>query len=462
MAAAPKTERKEIEKYIKFFTYKALQTIVHSRSGEKTRTFSNANAVGVDWFNIALPGSNIGNEVQKEVKTEFNNKIAVIQEPLLLCVYLKTSEGFDSLLERWTLSFNQKQDPSVKSPIAVYNKLALLLKSLVSVTRSLPSYKLTRRKEKDFSFYYKILSKGSGDKGAALPTATKVGSVGTPFGSLTLKVQFQTKIDLYSQSRQANAVDFARQKVLIKMTKDDTFDSLGPLGPAEVEELRKAALDDIIGSTASLPTSFTNMSPKHFDISLMQQGISDLHFDDATELQAVGAVNNEHGAFAAFGHVSMEKSTPDLPDLPSTPPFLSFIQSKIDESTISQSSKNKEDKAAVPGNLGDDKASTNKEADGSFVSLDASDQSVEPTAQAVGFEDDFVLVEVRPAFAPQSGDAGQLYRECQNPPYLDMFNEKADYDSDNEGSITEHIEKFENQLAQYDEFFRNLEHLKVN
>ena len=81
----------------------------------------------------------------------------------------------------------------------------------------------------------------------------------------------------------------------------------------------------------------------------------------------------------------------------------------------------------------------------------------EPTAQAVGYEDDFVLVEVRPAFAPQFGDAGQLYRDCQNPPKLDMFSEVQ---NDTE-SLTDKIEQYELQFEKYNEFFQNLEHMRV-
>lgn len=457
--ATPRSNKDEIAKYIKFFAYKTVQTIVHSRSGERTKTFSKANAVGVDWFNIALPGNRIGSDIQKEVRSEFTNKDAVIDEPLWLHVFLKTSEGFEKLLEIWNISFIGKVDNNVKSAFTVYNRLALLLKSVVSVSRSLPAYRLTRRKEKDFSFSYKISSHElECAKLTDMPVSTRIGSVGTQFGTIVVSAQFQTKIDFFSNDNGRLTASFENIKpnVLIQMDKDDLLDSLKPLDPAVVEELRRAAVDDISGSTASLPTSFRTMSPQCFDH--LNEAMGSLDLSDISQPLSVGDIHDGHRALAAFGEVSIVNSESEIPEIPSTPPLLSLIQSKIDESSIDQSTKSKKcsNKAGSP--VG--KSETGSEL---IVGLgDVADGSEEPTAQAVGFEDDFVLVEVRPAFAPQTGDAGQLYRECQNPPKLEMFNARGDYDSDNDDNFEDEVAKYETQLAQFDEFFRNLEHMAIN
>ena len=464
MAAANKA-MKETEKYIKFFSYKALQVIIHSRSGEKTKTSSKANAVGVDWFNVALPGNNIGNEIQREVKNEFGNIKAVLQEPLWLYVYLKTADGRDTLLESWNIHFSDRADPSIKSSFAVYNKLTMLLKSLIVVTRSLPAYKLTRRKDKDFSFYYRVcFQEPEGERAMDLPGVSKIGSVGTQFGSIMLSVHFQTKTSFYTyEDRNLTSANDSKKRVLIKMNKDDQLDLLNPLGPAAVEELRKAAFDDVTSSTASLPTSFTTLSPHNFDFSQMQEGIAKLRLDDISQPQSIGDINTEHRALAAFGDTSIHTSKSELPELPSTPPFLSFIQGKIEESMTEQSPRDQDGQPSTEKKEVETKDNQKNDNIESFVAFDSPDgetEPTEPTAQAVGFEDDFVLVEVRPAFAPQTGDAGQLYRECQNPPKLDMFSRNGDHIANDE-SLTDQIERFEDQLARYDEFFRNLEHMKV-
>ena len=457
--ATRRSDKEDVSKYIKFFAFKAVQIIVHSRTGEKTRTCSKANAVGVDWFNIALPGANIGGEIKKEIKGEFVNKKAVIEEPLWLYIYLKTSEGFDSLLESWSISFTNKSDPSVKNAFAVYNKLALLLKSVVSVSRSLPAYRLTRKKERDFSFSYKICSiELEHGKVSRMPPATRIGSVSTNFGTIVLSVRFHTKIDFFSNDEGSVSVGYMDPKpnVLIKMNKDEALESLEPLDPDLVEELQKAALDDLTGSTASLPTSFRTTTPQRLE---QIEGVSSSDLTDISQPLRIGGIDDTERALAAFGEISIESSQSELPEMPSTPPLLSLIQSKIDESTSDHSLKTKQAAHNSKINEEEDKKTKDEKM---LVGLDDTDSGTEPTAQAVGFEDDFVLVEVRPAFAPQTSDAGQLYRECQNPPKLEMFTMKNDYDSDNDESISEQIERYESQLAQYDEFFRNLEHMTVN
>eukprot|EP00794_Sanderia_malayensis_P001093 gene1093-437_t len=458
-----KTSRNETEKYVKFFTYKSLQVIVQSRSGEKSRTTSKANAVGVDWFNVALPGASIESEIQREVKSEFANQNAVVQDPLWLNVYLKTAEGHDSILESWSIRFTEKVDQCAKGCFIIYNKLTLLLKTLISVSRSLPAYKLTRRKDKDFSFYYKISSEEPiKDLIAELPEKAKVGMVGTQFGTVLISVSFKTNIHLDSSvpaCQQSLSLSKNQKKVQIKVGTDDQAALLNPLGPAEVAELTKAALDDVVGSTASLPTSFSTTSPHHFNFSQMRDGLEQMQqLNSISEQQSIGNIDDKNRPVAAFGYDSCsENSASDVPEIPSTPPLLSFIQGKIDESIIelpSDCSKSKPFNDAVSILKSDEE---NKDIS-ALISLDHNPQG-EPMAQAVGYEDDFVLVEVRPAFAPQFGDAGQLYRDCQKPPKLDMFSH-TEIDDDNE-SFANKIERYETQLDKYDEFFRNLEHMQV-
>eukprot|EP00794_Sanderia_malayensis_P004233 gene4234-4797_t len=144
-------------------------------------------------------GASIESEIQREVKSEFANQNAVVQDPLWLNVYLKTAEGHDSILESWSIRFTEKVDQCAKGCFIIYNKLTLLLKTLISVSRSLPAYKLTRRKDKDFSFYYKISSEEPiKDLIAELPEKAKVGMVGTQFGTVLISVSFKTNIHLDS------------------------------------------------------------------------------------------------------------------------------------------------------------------------------------------------------------------------------------------------------------------------
>jgi autophagy-related protein 13 len=80
--------------------------------------------------------------------------------PLCVEISLQTSEGDKMVLEVWSLNIDEKlSDPALKANYNIYNRLSLLLKSLISITRVTPAYKLSRRQNPDsFSIYYRIYS----------------------------------------------------------------------------------------------------------------------------------------------------------------------------------------------------------------------------------------------------------------------------------------------------------------
>lgn len=80
--------------------------------------------------------------------------------PLCVEISLQTVEGDKMILEVWSLSINSdSSDPALKTSYTVYNRMSILLKSLISITRVTPAYKLSRRQNPDsFSIYYRIYS----------------------------------------------------------------------------------------------------------------------------------------------------------------------------------------------------------------------------------------------------------------------------------------------------------------
>lgn len=48
------SDRRELEKYLKMFSMKAVQAIVQSRLGEKSQTFSNPRSLSNDWVSSAI------------------------------------------------------------------------------------------------------------------------------------------------------------------------------------------------------------------------------------------------------------------------------------------------------------------------------------------------------------------------------------------------------------------------
>jgi Autophagy-related protein 13 len=78
--------------------------------------------------------------------------------PLCVEISLQTVEGDKMILEVWSLNLHTEQcDPTVRATYTVYSRMGILLKSLISVTRVLPSYKLSRRQSTDsYNIYYRI------------------------------------------------------------------------------------------------------------------------------------------------------------------------------------------------------------------------------------------------------------------------------------------------------------------
>ena len=101
------------------------------------------------------------------------------------------------MLEVWSISMNSEQcDTSARVSYTVYNRMSILLKSLLCVSRITPAYKLSRNQGSEtYVVCYRIYigepvtcSLGSGF------STRKVGMVPTPTGTITLSLAFRTKI----------------------------------------------------------------------------------------------------------------------------------------------------------------------------------------------------------------------------------------------------------------------------
>lgn len=189
---------KDLEKYIKFLAQKISQVVVQSRLGEKIQTQCDAYS-GYDWFNIVIQDHP---DVLTETKRALNlNTGDSILQRLPLCVEisLQTVEGDKMILEVWSLSLHPEQnDPTLRAPHLIYNRMGILLKSLISVTRATPAYKLSRRQSPEtYSIYYRIYvdepqihNLGEGYK------QVRVGQLSTTVGALNMSVAYRTKMTI--------------------------------------------------------------------------------------------------------------------------------------------------------------------------------------------------------------------------------------------------------------------------
>lgn len=156
-------------------------------------------------------------EVLAETKKVFGGGLGLGQ---YVCVEisLKTAEGETMILETWWITKTEQIDTNARVSYTVYNRMAVMLKSLFCVSRVTPAYRLSRRQGPEtFVVCYRIYL-GDPQYGCLGDgyQVTKVGTVPTPAGTITLSVAYRTKMLI---SPHQSARDFAAD------LKDDHFKS---------------------------------------------------------------------------------------------------------------------------------------------------------------------------------------------------------------------------------------------
>ena len=145
MAAAKLSPQdcKDLEKYLRHFVYKSAQVIVQSRLGERVSLPSKQFATGVDWFNLTIQDDT---DVLSEVKRIYPGSGGGLAGGDIVCIetLLRTATGSAVLLENWTVKLVSPCDSTVRVSFTVYNRIGILLKSLLIATRSVPAYQLSR------------------------------------------------------------------------------------------------------------------------------------------------------------------------------------------------------------------------------------------------------------------------------------------------------------------------------
>lgn len=129
------------------------------RFHDSLRTFIDCVSVLFSFqFNIAIVDHpDVAVETRKVLQVSQNERITD-RLPLCVEINLETVDGDKMLLEVWSLNINKDlSDPSAKVHFPIYNRMSILLKSLISITRVTPAYKLSRRQSPDsYTVYYKI------------------------------------------------------------------------------------------------------------------------------------------------------------------------------------------------------------------------------------------------------------------------------------------------------------------
>nr|AWV66707.1 autophagy-related protein 13 [Brachionus calyciflorus] len=271
-----KQDREALLQYTKHFTRKAVQIIVQSRLGDKKPTKSRVYAHNTDWFNLSIKDlaqiTNMTKGSLGNVETIFNTS------PFCIEISLRTPENQTMILETWCILFNdQLVDPTQKVCFSVYKKMSIVLRSLMCLTRSIPTYQLSRRQNSET--YVLLYRMYSGEPivhhlGENYATA-KVGTVGTPIGSIIVNVAYRTRLTMTPQNSQ-NSTEYCGGIQI----KDDHFipDQIRTESPGS----NKIRNDSAAYSVS--PSSPIDKSPRPLSENLQRRSSSNLNTISETNL----------------------------------------------------------------------------------------------------------------------------------------------------------------------------------
>ncbi|TKS66437.1 Autophagy-related protein 13 [Collichthys lucidus] len=492
-------DKKDLDKFIKFFALKTVQVIVQARLGEKICTRSSSSPTGSDWFNLAIKDIP---EVTHEAKKALAGQLPGIGRSMCVEISLKTSEGDSMELETWCLEMNEKCDKDIKVSYTVYNRLSVLLKSLLAITRVTPAYKLSRKQGHDYVILYRIYFGEVQLSGLGEGFQTvRVGVVGTPVGTVTLSCAYRTNLAFMSNRQ------FERSAPIMGIIVDHFVDppcmSQRPAAMGQPCNYRAPDEDDggpyagVQDSQEVCTTSFSTSPPSQLYASRLAYqppalaGAAELCHPAANPNQmhagkeggvVLVPAQPAHGADA---HLTAEHA-------PNTP------GSSGDDDGLSQSGDGRRDEGRRSASPSDPIESLNAftRKIGAFVNkpntqitaasldlpfaafaprgLDSEENDPMPPdsppcpsplqaslhsqgSEGSGPQDDFVMVDFRPAFSKDDllpMDLGTFYREFQNPPQLASLSLHISSQSmaDDLDSLPEKLAVYEKNIDEFDAF----------
>ncbi|XP_072301385.1 autophagy-related protein 13 isoform X2 [Eucyclogobius newberryi] len=479
-------DKKDLDKFIKFFALKTVQVIVQARLGEKICTHSSSSPTGSDWFNLSIKDIP---EVTHEAKKALAGQLPGIGRSMCVEISLKTSEGDSMELETWCLEMNEKCDKDIKVSYTVYNRLSVLLKSLLAITRVTPAYKLSRKQGHDYVILYRIYfgevqlsALGEGFQ------TVRVGVVGTPVGTVTLSCAYRTNLAFMS-SRQ-----FERTAPIMGIIVDHFVDgSCGqrPVTMGQPCNYRPPDDDDsgpfpgVQDSQEVCTTSFSTSPPSQMYSSRLCcqppliTGPELCHPAAPNQVMHAGkeggvvlmptqdarlAVEQVHNTSSGDGE-GLSRSGDGRSASPSDPvESLSNFTRKVGafvnkpNAQLTAASLDLPFAAFAPRGL-------ETEENDRMVQPPDSPSCPSPLqgslhsqgSEGSGPQDDFVMVDFRPAFSKDDllpMDLGTFYREFQNPPQLASLSLHISSQSmaDDLDSLPEKLAVYEKNMDEFDAF----------
>ncbi|XP_037378258.1 autophagy-related protein 13 isoform X2 [Talpa occidentalis] len=500
-------DRKDLDKFIKFFALKTVQVIVQARLGEKICTHSSSSPTGSDWFNLAIKDIP---EVTHEAKKALAGQLPAVGRSMCVEISLKTSEGDSMELEIWCLEMNEKCDKEIKVSYTVYNRLSLLLKSLLAITRVTPAYRLSRKQGHEYVILYRIYFGEVQLNGLGEGFQTvRVGTVGTPVGTITLSCAYRINLAFMSTRQFERTPPI--MGIIIDHFVDRPYPSSSPMHPCNYRtagEDTGVTYPSVEDSQEVCTTSFSTSPPSQ--PAALGVGSADLAYPvvfaaglNATHPHQLMVPGKEggvplapnqpaHGAQAdqerlatytpsdgahcaatpsssedteTVSNSSEGRASPhDVLETIFVRKVGAFVNKPINQVTLTSldvpfamfAPKNLELEDADPMVNPPDSPETDSPLQGSLHSNGSSRGSNGSS------HDDFVMIDLKPAFSKDDilpMDLGTFYREFQNPPQLSSLSIDIGAQSMAEDldSLPEKLAVHEKNVREFDAFVETLQ-----
>ncbi|XP_037251677.1 autophagy-related protein 13 isoform X7 [Falco biarmicus] len=475
-------DRKDLDKFIKFFALKTVQVIVQARLGEKICTRSSSSPTGSDWFNLAIKDIP---EVTHEAKKALAGQLPAVGRSMCVEISLKTSEGDSMELEIWCLEMNEKCDKEIKVSYTVYNRLSLLLKSLLAITRVTPAYRLSRKQGHEYVILYRIYFGEVQLSGLGEGFQTvRVGTVGTPVGTITLSCAY--RINLAFMSTRAGE-DNGAVYPSVEDSQEVCTTSFSTSPPSQLSSSRLSYQPAALGvgsADMGYPVLFagglnaahphqligpgkeggvppTPSQPAHgtqADQERMCTPLDGVHYSAATPSSSEDTETVSNSSEGKCG------SPHDLLETIFIRKVGAFVNKPINQVTMANldipfamfAPKNVELEDNDPMVNPPESPETESPLQGSLHSEGSSGSSTGNT------HDDFVMIDFKPAFSKDDilpMDLGTFYREFQNPPQLSSLSIDIGAQSMAEDldSLPEKLAVHEKNVKEFDAFVETLQ-----
>ncbi|XP_034273375.1 autophagy-related protein 13 isoform X6 [Pantherophis guttatus] len=473
-------DRKDLDKFIKFFALKTVQVIVQARLGEKICTRSSSSPTGSDWFNLAIKDIP---EVTHEAKKALAGQLPAVGRSMCVEISLKTSEGDSMELEIWCLEMNEKCDKETKVSYTVYNRLSLLLKSLLAITRVTPAYRLSRKQGHEYVILYRVYFGEVQLNGLGEGFQTvRVGTVGTPLGTITLSCAYRINLAFMSTRQFERTPPI--MGIIIDHFVDRPYPSSSPMHPCNYRtgEENAVAYPSVEDSQEVCTTSFSTSPPSQLVVPGKEGGVpmipsQPMHGTQADHEKIMTCTPLDGGHYSAVTPSSSEdpETVSNSSEGKSGSPrdaletfFVrkvgAFVNKPISQVTMASldipfqmfAPKSFELEDNDPMVNPPDSPDTESPLQGSLHSVGSSGSS------SGNIHDDFVMIDFKPAFSKDDiipMDLGTFYREFQNPPQLSSLSIDIGAQSMAEDldSLPEKLAVHERNVKEFDAFVETLQ-----